>query len=234
MKVIKENGEFGEKIFFVEDDKYISFVYAGNLDLYWSFHSKGDNAININGCNYFIITKENYGVYNLFEKLFDDVENIEIFNIEDSIPFFIDNDKEKFEYLENCKKDEKDRKNRCRLYNSSNYNELFDEENNVITWYSDETAREVANFLKIKKLNDIFKLEFYIQPYVKEYDRDFYSQRHIPIRFRNSGSRYDPFNIIFMRMYNQLKNIDDVCDVGHQIHIEEYLYNKEKVKMLKK
>ena len=44
------------------------------------------------------------------------------------------------------------------------------------------------------------------------------------IRFRNSGSRYEPFNICFMQMYNELKNYDSNC---HQIHIEEYLYKQK-------
>ena len=81
---------------------------------------------------------------------------------------------------------------------------LFDKENNTITWYSDETNHEVANILKIKKENESFELEFYIQPYIEGYDRDFNSLYHIPIRFRNSGSSYDPFNIVFMRMYEKV------------------------------
>ena len=72
-------------------------------------------------------------------------------------------------------------------------------------------------------------LEFSIQPHINGYDEDFHSPTYIPIRFRNSGSSYDPFNIVFMKMYNEMKNIDDINDIGHQIHIEEYLYNKEKI-----
>ena len=56
--------------------------------------------------------------------------------------------------------------------------------------------------------------------------------RKITIRFRNSGSRYDPFNIIFMRLYQGLCNLDYEY---HQIHIEEYLQeSKIKKKVLKK
>ena len=35
----------------------------------------------------------------------------------------------------------------------------------------------------------------------------------ISIRFRNSGSRYRPFNLIFMRMFNELQNLT-VNDLG--------------------
>ena len=31
-----------------------------------------------------------------------------------------------------------------------------------------------------------------------------------------------------MRMYNEMKNIDDVNDYGHQMHIEEYMLRKFK------
>lgn len=52
------------------------------------------------------------------------------------------------------------------------------------------------------------------------------------IRFRNSGSRYEPFNMVFMRMFLQLQKVDDISDYGHQIHIEEYLYKKSLVKKI--
>ena len=228
MQVIKQDSEFGIDIFFKEENKYLAITYGGNLDLYWTIHSK-----NTNDDNNFIITKENYEVYRLFEELFDDIENIRIFD-EEYIPFYLETEEEKQEYIKNQKDEIEYEKNKYRLFNHSNYNELFDKENNTITWYSDETNHEVANILKIKKEKELFKLEFYIQPYIEGYDRDFNSLYYIPIRFRNSGSSYDPFNIVFMRMYRKLKQIDDVNDYGHQIHIEEYLFNQNKVKKLTK
>lgn len=210
MKVIKENNDFGIKIFLMEKDKYLAFTFGGNLDLYWSIHINKKNIDENNNCDCFIITKENYGVYRLFEKLFFDIENINIF------------DKEMSEI----------EKNKYKLYNYSNYDELFDKNNKVITWYSDETAHKVSNILKIKKEPNTFKIEFYVQPYIEGYDRDFHSLGYIPIRFRNSGSSYDPFNIVFMKMYDSMKKIDDVNSIGHQIHMEEYLYNKAKAKKL--
>ena len=215
MKIIKHENEFGLIISFQELDKQFEVSFGGNCDLYWTIRSKKES-------NYhdFIITKENYNVYRLFEELFDDIENIKIFD-EEYIPCYISTEEE-LEY----------EKNKYRLFNHSNYNELFN--NNTITWYSDETNHEVANILKIKREDETFKLEFYIQPYIEEYDRDFNSLNYIPIRFRNSGSLYDPFNIVFMRMYQKMKQIDDVNDYGHQIHIEEYLFNQNKVKKLVK
>ena len=215
MKVIRHENEFGLIISFQELDKQFEVSFGGNCDLYWTIRSKKES-------NYhdFIITKENYNVYRLFEELFDDIENIKIFD-EEYIPCYISTEEE-LEY----------EKNKYRLFNHSNYNELFN--NNTITWYSDETNHEVANILKIKREDETFKLEFYIQPYIEEYDRDFNSLNYIPIRFRNSGSLYDPFNIVFMRMYQKMKQIDDVNDYGHQIHVEEYLFNQNKVKKITK
>ena len=212
MKVVKYENEHGLIISFQEPEKQLVISYGGNLDLYWTIRSIEDN-------NYhdFTITKENYEVYRLFEDLFDDIENINIFSEDIFSTLEIESEKDKY-----------------RLYNYSNYNELFDKDNNTITWYSDETNHEVANILKIKKEEELFKIEFYIQPQKEEYDRDFNSLNHIPIRFRNSGSSYNPFNIIFMRMYNKLIQLDDINDYGHQMHIEEYLYNKNKVRKLTK
>lgn len=203
MKLIKQNNQDGIKIFLQEDNKYITIFFAGNGDLYWSLNT--DNISN----NSITITKENYRLYCLFYQLFKDIDEINIFDDE----FY---------------KDRIDDKDRYRKYNCSNYNELYNLENNTITWYSDETAHEVSNILKIKKDEETFRIEFYIQPYIDGYDKDFHSDNYIPIRFRNSGSSYEPFNIVFMRMYNNMKEIDDVNDYGHQIHIEEYLYNKVK------
>ena len=228
MQVIKHENKFGLIISFQEFEKQFDVSFGGNLDLYWTIRSKKEND-----CHEFIITKENYEVYRLFVELFDDIENIKLYT-EPTIPFYLETEEEKQEYIKNQKDEIEYEKKKYRVFNHSNYNELFDKENNTITWYSDETNHEVANILKIKKEKESFRLEFSIQPYKEGYDRDFNSLNYIPIRFRNSGSSYDPFNVIFMRMYEKMKQIDDVNDYGHQIHIEEYLYRQSKIKKLTK
>lgn len=178
--------------------KSLTILYAGNLDLYWAIkdHSlePSMDKISID----FEITKENYLVYLEFEKLFENIKNINIFD-----------DEEINEY---------ERKRSKHSY----YSELFDGEK--ITWYSDETNKKVANYVEIRKCEDSFKLSFHTQDYIEGYERDSEHFDSIAIRFRNSGSRYDPFNILFMKMYKELQELDDVYDEGHQIHIEEYLY----------
>ena len=210
MKISKEDSEFGIKVFIEENDSCLCIFFGGNFDLYWTIKSNKRTIENDSKTDTFIITKENYELYNLFDNLYNDIKEINLF--ED-----FEEDKDKY-----------------RLYNHSNYQELFDEENKTITWYSDETAHEVANYLKIVKAKDHFVIVFNIQEYIEGYVRDFASLYYIPIRFSNSGSRYDPFNIIFMRMYEKLKKINDVNDYGHQIHMEEYLYDIKKQKVLSK
>lgn len=225
MKVLKKYKEFGTIVFLKEKNKYISISFGGNGDLYWSFHSDS-----VDKDNTFIITKENYGVYSLFEQLFSDIENINIFD-DEKIPFYIETEEDRDEFLKIREDRMNKEREKYRLYNCSNYNELFCD--NVITWYSDETAHEVSNFLKIYKEDEIFKLSFNIQDSIDGFDDDFHSSCYIPIRFRNSGSSYSPFNVVFMRMYHKLKEVDDVQDYGHQMHFEEYIYQKNKVKKLK-
>ena len=172
--------------------------------MYWCIRSKEESDKHD-----FTITKENYPLYFLFEQLFFDIENV-------NIDYYTEEEKTE-----------------CKERNESNYSELFDKENGIITWYSDEVAKEVSNYLRIRKVDETFVLEFRTQPHIKGYDRDFNTPKNIPIRFRTSGSKYEPFNEIFVKMYRSLKQVDDVNDFGHQIHIEEYLYNKKVKKLVK-
>jgi len=225
LKLRKVESEFGLNVVLEDIDKYISFSFGGNGDLYWAIHSRNKDD------KYFIITKENYNLYNLFLQLYDDIENINIFDL-DYVPFYLETKEEKDEYIKKRKEEVEYQKYKCSTFNYLNYNELFAKEEKVITWYSDETAHKVANFVKIKKYESCFKIEFFIQSYIEGFDKDFHTDYYVPIRFRNSGSRYDPFNMLFMKMYNEMHLLDDINEIGHQIHIEEYLYGKEKCKKL--
>lgn len=203
MKLTKQKTEFGIDVSLEEGNTTFQIVFRGNLDLYWIIKSSEESDKHS-----FTITKENYGVYILFDELYRNVEDINIFD----------------------KRRTKREKGEDRLYYRYTYNELFDKDNKTITWYSDETAHEVSNILKIKKEDESFKLDFSIQPHISGYDRDFNSPHFIPIRFRNSGSSYYPFNVVFMKMYNKLVKLDDINDYGHQMNMEEYSYQKNIVK----
>lgn len=227
MRVVLKDSAYGTKdINLIDGNKTFSILFAGTGDLYWIV--KNSNCTEEDS-DYFEISKENYQVYSLFETLLNDIRTINIFDkTEIEFPPYIETDEEKEEYL----KEEELEKKKYKMFNKSYYNDLYDEDTNTITWVSDETGFEVANMVTIKKIDDKFLIEFKTQPYIDGYEMEDSIPGIIGIRFRNSGSRYKPFNIIFMRMFNKLQQIDDVNDYGHQIHVEEYLYQKENIKKL--
>lgn len=99
--------------------------------------------------------------------------------------------------------------------------------NNIIDWHSDDFDYDKASCVMIEKLEEQYKITF------KKSKPDWTQGLFITycVRFSNSGSRYKPFNVAFINMYQDLKkyNFD-----YHQIHMEEYLYNLEKQKILKR
>ena len=150
MKLIKQKSEFGTIIYLKERGRYLGFSYAGNLDLYLTINGKVDKQITI--------TKENYNLYKAFETLYSDIENINIFDYVES--------EDIYEY----NKMVEEFRERCRKNNQYNYNELFDKKRRTITWYSDETAKEAANYVTLKKQKDAFVLRFYTQSPKTDYN----------------------------------------------------------------
>lgn len=229
MRVVLETNEFGIKdINLIEENKCLSIIVRGTGDLYWVIRNAKMNIDEKYSYDSFEITKENYQVYSLFEGLFYDIKNINIFGKEIEYPPYVETDEEKREYLERLESD----KMNYRMFNISHYNDLYNEDEKTITWVSDETGFEVANKVLIHKLDDRFLIEFKTQTNIEEYEMEDDIPGTMGIRFRNSGSRYMPFNAVFMRMFREMQNIDDVNDYGHQIHMEEYLYEKNKMKKL--
>ena len=215
-------------VYLIEENKTLLITFAGNGDLYWVIQNKACGENVKYSFDYFDISKDNYEVYSLFEQLFSDIKNINICENKE-FPLYVETDEEKKEYLENLELE----KEMYRKSNMSHYNDLYDGVD-TITWHSDETAYEVSNIVKIKKMDNIFRVEFSSQPNIDGYDEELNQPGYMSIRFCNSGSRYAPFNILFMRMFNKLQEVDDVNDYGHQIHIEEYLYNNDKQKNIQK
>lgn len=85
---------------------------------------------------------------------------------------------------------------------------LFDEGTKTIKWHSDATYFDSDDVVKIIKEEDNYHLEF-TRP--EEYEDPFHigSGRMISIRFRNSGSYYDPFNIAFMNMFRNAQKLKE-------------------------
>ena len=191
----------------ITDTGSFDIMFGGNLDLYWSYWPEEDFK-DWPLSKTFTITKENYFLYQKIDELYK--------NIKEQRPYPKTDKDEYTSFLE------------LNLRNSNEskkvdyaYEKLF--QNDIIKWYSDDMPLENASSLEIKKQEDTYSITFFQGK--EEYDFPTYS-----VRFRNSGSRYHPYNFAFMSMYNALSEYDSNY---HQIHIEEYLYNK-KLQKLKK
>lgn len=198
--------DFGYTINIYDSNKILTITFGGNLDLYWYSSSKEKKEVDT-----FEITKENYFLYSLFDILYNDIVNCNLFKVYDEELSFVNSIKE-LQKIYNRKKELN------KIFSEyEEYKRLYNGE--YICWYSDDDSIEDANYVKIIKDDDKYILEFF---------SNFKSNTlwlSNTIRFRNSGSRYMPFNMIFMEMYNSLCTSD--YD-ENQIHIEEYLYKKKK------
>lgn len=182
----------------ITDTGSFDIMFGGNLDLYWSYWPEEDLEdwpISKN----FTITKENYFLYQRIAELYMRIKEKRPYPKIDKDEYspFLDrsiNNPEKEDYA---------------------YKKLF--QDGVIKWYSDASPLEEASMVEIKKLEEVYTITFYQGK--EEYNFKTYS-----VRFRNSGSRYDPYNFTFMNMYNSLSEYDPNY---HQIHIEEYMYSKK-------
>lgn len=187
------------------DEGSFNIMFGGNLDLYWSYWPK-ENIRDWPLFKTFTITKENYFLYQKVAKLY--------IRIKEQKPY-PELEKDEYDnYLE-----ELDLKEFAKDYYS--YEKLFQDD--IIKWYSDDAPVEEASRIEIEKKEETYAITFY-------QGKEEYNFPTFSVRFRNSGSRYQPYNFTFMDMYNCLSEYDPNC---YQIHIEEYLYTK-KLQKLKK
>lgn len=218
MEIIKIKNERSSYNFYLkQEDKELGIIFGGNLDLYWSLTKKNTKLEKIKPTELFeenkkqlketfLITKENYFIYSLFDDLYNDIKECNLFTIDSY-----------YDYDES-----KTYKDRNKEYqNTEKYKYLFD--GNIIKWHSDEEDYLIADRVAIEKIDDTYVLKF-IRPEITDEKFPFRTIGNISIRFRNSGSRYEPFNVIFMRMYNKLQEYNPEY---HQIHIEELEYQKK-------
>lgn len=208
MIVRKQKSEEGHyDLFFEEESKVLGIIFAGNLDLYWYFIDK-DNFSERNGT--FKITKENYFIYSLFEELYNSIKESDVFKVTDVDLMFCKSLKD-LEEESNLKESLNKRAKQV-----GNYDELFHDD--MVTWVSDDCKMDEVNSVDIMKKDD------------DEFILNFVFTSKFParsIRFRNSRSYYDPYNCLFMKMFQELQKYDPL---DGQIHIEEYLYDKKRLR----
>ncbi len=227
----REGFDKTHEYFLKQDDKELRILFGGNLDLYWhliNFSTDYEKEKNKDCYETFCITKENYTIYSLFKRLLEDIKDCNVFE-----PVT----EEGLEYFEELFPSDETPEERCsrlnaQLRTSYEYNKLCD--GNSATWRSDDEAFEISSRVKISEVEDTILLEFFRPALDQDQQRLFDNVRHTPgevgIRFRNSGSVYTPFNLIFMKMYN---NLSEYNPDYHQIHLAEIEYQK-KLKLKKK
>lgn len=186
----------------IQDDKELNILFDGNGDLY--FYVNKPNYEEQNQIVNFEITKENYELYDLFEKLYNTIINCEIYKINESDLEFKDAEEIEEKQL---MYDEWNRE----LREYPPYNLIHD---GIISWRHDDQIFEEANILNIHKEEDKYRLEFILNS--KE------MSHYIDIRFRNSGSRYQPFNRPFMDLYRALQ-LYGIPDMEEDLKQKKYI-----------
>lgn len=187
----------------IQDNKELNILFAGTGDL--CFYVKKINFIDEIQIVNFEITDENYELYSLFDRLYNTIINCDIYKIDEFDSEFRDPEEleEKQIWYDEWNQE---------LREHPPYNLIHD---GIISWRHDDQIFEEANILNIYKEENKYRLEFILNS--KE------MSHLIDIRFRNSGSRYQPFNRVFMDLYMSLQFYGTP-------QMEEYLSQKKYVK----
>ena len=186
--------------FFKNGESELGIIFGGNGDLYFNsgfIHDEEEST--------FVVDKQNMVLYSLLEDMFADYEECEIFKVYETSLETPEELQEKAERVSRMNK---------RLKESSLYKRVYS--NNTITWVSDDsvsTELEDSNTVKITKEEERFVFHFTYK------EKDLI--RSNSIRFRNSGSRFEPFNLIMMKFFN---NLQEYVPEYHQVHLEEFAH----------
>lgn len=208
-----------------DNNKILKISYGGNGDLYITY----DNFIDDK--NDFIITKDNYAIYSLFYKLYENISECKLKAPLTDLEFL--NFKRECEvagldYHEMVARKEKDIHNYLEYYRHSKvYKSLY--RNGVISWISEDVPMDIAPYLTIEMKNEDIVLSFY-KPKIKRKLIDdekiiMGEKNHFSIRIWNHCGRYRPFSKFFMELYNSLCMLPIDYE---QIHMEEYILSRKK------
>lgn len=201
-KAKMESGVFN--IILKQDSQALTMSLSDNLDLSWTFKESKQKTGTVD----LMITKENYRIFSLFEELYNRIKNCDIFRCDDNVMMTYETEEERRQYIEKLESLKKDLLSQQR--NNLNY-PFYD---GLVEWHCDDDPYDESNILKIYLIdNDSFLVRF-----------ESNKTRRRSIRFSNSGSRYTPYNNIFMEMFNKLQDYDLE---DYQIHIEEFMYQKK-------
>ena len=190
--------------------KKLIIEYAPNLDLYFVVEDTSE----------FVITKEDYQIYELFSKLYETIISADVFN-QSSFDYymseFLGHFGNKFISYEDYSK-MNERKFEI-IKKQDYYTNLVNE--GKIVWKCDDYPHDIGLSFEISKCSDIIKITF--DKGDTEKQDLFHPKNRTTVRIRTSGSAYNYFYIPFMMLFKELKELVLI----NQIHIEEYLYTKK-------
>lgn len=184
------------------DDGAFTISFEGNLDLYWAYKYHG-NILELPETHTIHITKENCTVYYLIDALYQRIIN--------GVPYD-DIDEESRDYFFN--------------WTLSDKNPQALVKDGVVCWHSDDYQYENASSVSIAPGDEEYLITF--EKSKLTYDDGL--MMSYAVRFRNSGSRYHPFNFAFMKMYADFKNYEPEF---HQFQFEEMMYKPKTRSLIK-
>lgn len=216
-----------------DDTKSLNMLLGGNGDLYWMLKTCKNERTTYET---FSVSKKDYEIYEQFDNLYYDIINTIVYTpskiskTKEELMESPDLTDEDVEYLEEIRLLDIEETNQANeeLKSSLEYETLVND--GVITWYSDEEDEKTASVVRITKLEDEYLLEFIRQSNKNDLGT-WQWPGSITIRFKNSESKYTPFNVAFTKQFNNLQHFERIPN--RQIHIDEYLYTK-KLQLVKK
>lgn len=190
--------------------KKLIIEYAPNLDLYFVVEDTSE----------FVITKEDYQIYELFSKLYETIISADVFN-QSSFDYYINEFLGHFgnkfiSYEDYSKMNER----KFEIIKKQDYYTNLVNEGKIV-WKCDDYPHDIGPSFEISKCPDIIKITF--DKGDTEKQDLFHPKNRTTVRIRTSGSAYNYFYIPFMMLFKELKELVLI----NQIHIEEYLYTKK-------
>ena len=181
------NNTFGKYLKLTQNGNTFNILFGSNLDLYFQPVMNRMELFTSDEHLEFKISKEDGFLYEAFMHLYEKIINY--------IPLEEMDSKREREYQ--------------KLKDSYRPFPLVHDK--VISWHSDEEDVDTSSILNISKTEDNqIKLEF-----IKNKPEDDLYLTYA-IRFRNSGSTYDPFNFRFIELYNSLCNYYENYQSNHK------------------
>lgn len=206
-KMIDENNGTSGVFFRRGNGAEFGIRFQGNLDLYFSLVNFGDNPS-------FLIGKDNYDVYEIFDTLYREIMAGGYHNDEEEIKqimfeheFYGDDYHSKLKELE-----ERNKQFKLIALRLAHDTKLIDGKD--VVWHCDDFSIDVGPYFKISRLKNAYQITFGLPKISRELSDEewFYLPRmnrgHVSIRIRNSGSHHGMYNIPFMRAYRSLLDLD--------------------------